>query len=344
MSMQHLACFSWPLTQQSLFTKTCISESEVYAINSTGAADVDFLAWLRGTVSQAARVAEEYQTLTQIVQDVRADIESQFQLTCVMVSHSPALSLSIGIAAAQGKAMQIVGWHFQLTCVMVSHSKEAVTVTVAWFAVSLQSIQHCSILVFCDQYKVEELHCASDTQALACCTLTLMSDACNPACTASNVGGALCLSLGDTSNSLCLPIPASIAHHFCKGIATCCWCLSYLLCFFFVHCSQCWWADRFWLSDASAFRSAAMCLLQHAPQPCMPASQKTWVELTNIDVEHKLLRIYRAHLALQHERTTACTASVHASSQELGKVSCFCWWVLAHDRRGRRQLIASVRT
>ena len=57
-------------------------------ICSTGAADVDFLAWLRGTVSQAARVAEEYQTLTQIVQDVRADIESQFQLTCVMVSHS----------------------------------------------------------------------------------------------------------------------------------------------------------------------------------------------------------------------------------------------------------------
>lgn len=52
----------------------------------SGAADVDFLAWLRGTVSQAARVAEEYQTLTQIVQDVRADIESQFQLTCVMGS------------------------------------------------------------------------------------------------------------------------------------------------------------------------------------------------------------------------------------------------------------------
>ena len=52
-----------------------------------GTADVDFLAWLRGTVSQAARVAEEYQTLTQIVQDIRADIENQFELACVLVSH-----------------------------------------------------------------------------------------------------------------------------------------------------------------------------------------------------------------------------------------------------------------
>lgn len=62
---------------------TCLSH--LHVVYASGAADVDFLAWLRSTVAQAAKAADEYQNLAESLQELRADIERQFRLTHVMV-------------------------------------------------------------------------------------------------------------------------------------------------------------------------------------------------------------------------------------------------------------------
>ena len=50
-----------------------------------GEADVNFLEWLRSTVRVAAQTAEEHEALHSNVQALTAEVEAQFDLTCITV-------------------------------------------------------------------------------------------------------------------------------------------------------------------------------------------------------------------------------------------------------------------
>jgi hypothetical protein len=82
-----------------------ITEEELQAGSGRAdVADTNFLDWLRQTVNEAVKMAEQHESLKQRIRELRANIEHKYSLASLQVGDSGAAEQQQGAAALSSSA------------------------------------------------------------------------------------------------------------------------------------------------------------------------------------------------------------------------------------------------